>query len=150
MRKLYLSVVIGLFLFAFGPARAQTYFINWKVISSGGASSASPGFKLSATVGQTAIGPVTSASYKLNQGFWQDFTSGPISCCNLAGDANNNGIRNILDVTYTISFLYKGGPQHPDCHPDEMNANGVGAVNILDVTYLIAFLYKAGPAPICP
>jgi len=122
--------------------------INWQVISSGGTEAAAASYRLAGTFGQTAAGVVQSASYKVNQGFWQDF--GGISCCNLPGDANNNGIRNILDVTYMIAFLYKGGPQHPDCHPDEMDANGNGLLNILDVTYLIAFLYKGGPAPVCP
>ena len=122
--------------------------IKWQVISSGGTNGSSTNYKMQGTVGQTASGWVQSVNYKINQGFWQNFESGG-SCCNLAGDANNNGVRNILDVTYTIAFLYKGGPQHADCHPQEMNANGSGAVNILDVTYMIAFLYKGGPAPVC-
>jgi len=66
----------------------------------------------------------------------------------LCGDANGNGIRNALDVTYLINFLYKSGPA-----PNPMeagDANGNGAINALDVTYLINFLYKGGPLPQCP
>jgi hypothetical protein len=68
-------------------------------------------------------------------------------CCDLAGDANNNGSVNILDITFEISYLYKGGPA-PECN-DEADANGNGTVNILDITYLISYLYKGGPAPVC-
>jgi hypothetical protein len=68
-------------------------------------------------------------------------------CCDTPGDANNNGSVNILDITFEISYLYKGGPP-PDCN-DEADANGNGTVNILDITYLISYLYKGGPAPIC-
>jgi len=71
-----------------------------------------------------------------------------VSCCDLPGDANNNGVVNIQDVTYTINFLYKGGPP-PPCL-DEANVNGIGLLNIQDVTYLINFLYKGGLQPVCP
>ena len=74
--------------------------------------------------------------------------SAPLCCCDKPGDSNNNGAVNILDVTYTISYLYKGGAA-PPC-PAEADANGNCAVNILDVTYTISYLYKGGPAPKCP
>jgi hypothetical protein len=68
-------------------------------------------------------------------------------CQYTCGDASNDGNVNILDVTFLISFLYKGGPA-----PESMWAsdpNGDGSVNILDITYLISYLYKSGPAPNC-
>jgi len=71
----------------------------------------------------------------------------PETCCNLPGDANDNEPVNILDITYLINFLYKGGPP-PPCGP-EGDANGGCVINILDITYLINYLYKGGPAPIC-
>jgi len=66
----------------------------------------------------------------------------------LAGDADANKILNILDITYLINFLYKGGPT-PDPY-EAGDANGSGVVNILDVTHLINFLYKGGPPPVYP
>jgi len=66
----------------------------------------------------------------------------------LAGDANGNGVVNILDVTYMIAFLYKSGPMPVPIQAGD--ANGNGALNILDVTYLISFLYKGGPPPVYP
>jgi hypothetical protein len=63
------------------------------------------------------------------------------------GDVNNNGVVNILDVTYLIAYLYKGGPTPPVL--SLANANGTWPINILDATYLIAYLYKGGPDPRC-
>jgi hypothetical protein len=121
--------------------------IKWQVISSGGTNGTSTNFKMQGTVGQTATGWAQSVNYKINQGFWQDFGSPAEGCCDHPGDANNNNVVNILDVTFTIAFLYKGGPL-PSC-PGEIDSNGNGITNILDVTYTIAFLYKSGMSPVC-
>jgi Dockerin type I domain len=61
------------------------------------------------------------------------------------GDANDNGIINIQDITFLISYLYKGGP--PPIPVGAGDANCSGIVNIQDITYLINFLYKGGPLP---
>ena len=71
----------------------------------------------------------------------------PSGCCETPGDSNDNGAVNILDVTFTISYLYKGGST-PPCR-DQADANGNNAINILDVTYTISYLYKGGPGPVC-
>ncbi len=66
----------------------------------------------------------------------------------VCGDANGSTNINILDVTFIISYLYKGG-QAPD--PIEAgDANGSGGINILDVTHIINYLYKGGEPPVCP
>ncbi len=62
----------------------------------------------------------------------------------MRGDANDDGVINILDVSFIISFLYKGGPAPLLIQGD---ANGNGTINILDVSFLINFLYKGGPPP---
>lgn len=122
--------------------------INWGVISSGGSiNGTSTNYQLSGTVAQTATGAGSSTNYGLRHGFWQEF-EGPGTCCDHAGDANNNGAVNILDVTFIISYLYKSGAP-PSCN-DEADANSNGAINILDVTYLISYLYKGGAEPNCP
>ncbi len=61
------------------------------------------------------------------------------------GDADCSGDYNIFDITYIISYLYKGGvaplsPSGGDCDCS-------GTCNIFDITYLISYLYKGGPAP---
>jgi len=62
------------------------------------------------------------------------------------GDANNDAAINMLDATYTIDFLYKGGPA-PE--PDILmaDADGNGQLNLLDITYIVNYLYKGGPPP---
>jgi len=84
------------------------------------------------------------------QGEWSDFSRTfaayivSFSC----GDIDGTGYVNILDVTFLINYLYKGG-QAPN--PEETaDVNNSGGINILDVTYLINYLYKYGPEPNCP
>lgn len=68
------------------------------------------------------------------------------------GDVNNSGAVNLLDISYLINYLYKGGPE-PDCGTGFVgtcgDVNNSGAVNLLDVTYLSNYLYKGGPEPDC-
>ncbi|MEW5923037.1 MAG: thrombospondin type 3 repeat-containing protein [Candidatus Zixiibacteriota bacterium] len=73
------------------------------------------------------------------------------TCDCLPGEANGNSAYNILDVTYLISYLYKGGAAPTPYALCSGDANCNCAVNILDVTYLISYLYKGGAAPCdCP
>jgi hypothetical protein len=66
----------------------------------------------------------------------------------ICGDINNNGIINLLDITYLINYVYKGGPPPPSPGLCDIN-HCSGSINILDITYLINYIYKAGPAPDC-
>lgn len=63
------------------------------------------------------------------------------------GNANGDANLNILDITYLISYLYKGGPAPVPYALCSGDPNCDCTVNILDITYLISFLYKSGPAP---
>ncbi|MEW5923487.1 MAG: dockerin type I domain-containing protein [Candidatus Zixiibacteriota bacterium] len=62
------------------------------------------------------------------------------------GDANDNELINILDVTFITNYLYGGGTA-PN-HLSAADANSDCAVNLLDATYLINYLYKGGSAPL--
>lgn len=122
--------------------------INWQVISGGGSiNGTSTNYKLGGTLAQTAVGTGSSTDYSVNHGFWQSFATGSSECCTMPGDANDNDAVNILDVTFIIIYLYKGGAA-PPCI-DQADANGNNSLNILDVTYIINYLYKGGAAPIC-
>ncbi len=79
---------------------------------------------------------------------WIQGRRGLGNCCNLPGDANNNGQLQATDVTYIIGFLFKG-QSRPPCR-GEADANGDGIINSLDVTRIIGKLYKSQAAPICP
>jgi hypothetical protein len=62
------------------------------------------------------------------------------------GDVNASGELNILDVTYLLGYIYKGGPAPKyDLKMGDMNCNGI--INILDVSYLINHLYRTGAPP---
>jgi hypothetical protein len=66
----------------------------------------------------------------------------------VCGDANDDEICNLLDITWIIDYLYAGGPVP---NPIQMaDVNNDGTVNLVDITVLIEFIYLAGPAPNCP
>ncbi|MEW5922426.1 MAG: thrombospondin type 3 repeat-containing protein [Candidatus Zixiibacteriota bacterium] len=69
------------------------------------------------------------------------------ACEFICGDINGDSNINILDVTFLITYLYKGGAA--PVPPEAGDINGDENTNILDVTYLISYLYKGGPAPTC-
>ncbi len=75
-------------------------------------------------------------------------------CCYTenAGDANYDGLVNLLDILFLIDYLYGNPPGegNEDC-PELMSPNGDGEINLLDVLYLIDYLYGSphGPNPLC-
>ena len=117
--------------------------INWQVVSAGGGTSTD--FILNGTAGQTATGNEGTTSFILFSGYWQENYREP--CCDKPGDASNNMLVNILDVTFLIGYLYRGGPA-PPCMP-EGDANGDGRINILDINRIIGYLYMMGGPPVC-
>ena len=77
---------------------------------------------------------------------WAD-DLGLLGCCDVAGDANNDGKVNVGDAVYIITYVFRGGPA-PICM-QEGDANGDGKVNVGDAVYIITFVFRGGPAPIC-
>jgi hypothetical protein len=64
----------------------------------------------------------------------------------ICGDVNNDGIVNIGDVVYMVSYLYKSGPAPiPQTCVGDVNNDDI--VNVGDIVYLVAYLYKGGPVP---
>jgi len=65
----------------------------------------------------------------------------------ICGDVDGTGRINILDITYLVSYLYKGGPAPYSIQVADVNSSG--NINLLDITHLISYLYKGGPPPNC-
>lgn len=63
------------------------------------------------------------------------------------GDANGDGVIDLGDILFLISYLYKGGPAPNPLWTGDANSDGL--VDLGDVLYLVSYLYKGGPAP-CP
>jgi hypothetical protein len=65
----------------------------------------------------------------------------------IPGDVNNDGKRNLLDVSYIINYLYRHGVV-PHCL-DAGDVKGDCNINLLDISYFINYMYRFGPAPKC-
>jgi len=71
-----------------------------------------------------------------------------VTCCRgIRGDVNYDGAdANILDLTFTVDRVFRGGPPAP-C-PGEGDVNGDGTpTNILDLTFLVDRIFRGGPLP---
>jgi len=66
----------------------------------------------------------------------------------VCGELNGDGNVNILDATFLLNYLYRGGPAPDPIESADVSGNGL--LNILDVTYLLNYLYRLGPPLICP
>ena len=61
------------------------------------------------------------------------------------GDANGDGVIDIGDVVYLVSYLYRNGPAPNPLEVGDCNCDGI--INIGDVVYLINYLFRNGPPP---
>ncbi len=74
------------------------------------------------------------------------FSSGQPACCvNNRGDINNDGTNsNVLDLTYLVNRIFRGGP--PAACPTEADVNSDGTTsNVLDLTFLVNRIFRGGP-----
>ena len=73
----------------------------------------------------------------------------PPGCCEGSrGDMNgdNSASSDILDLTYIVDLIFRGGSDI-SC-PDEGDINGDGvAGNILDLTFIVDIIFRGGPPP---
>ena len=72
-------------------------------------------------------------------------------CCNgLRGNVDDdpNGTNGtILDLTFLVDFIFRGGPA--SYCPDEADVNGTGGSgDIIDLTYLVDYIFRGGPGPV--
>jgi len=71
------------------------------------------------------------------------------SCCQgIRGDIDGNGTNaDILDLTYMIDDIFRGGPASPCEEEADLDGNGIPS-NVLDLTYLIDDIFRGGPDPV--
>jgi hypothetical protein len=70
-----------------------------------------------------------------------NFASDYLNC----GDVDGNGLVELGDVVYLITYQYKNGPPPKPKASGDCNCDGV--VGLGDVVYLITYQYKGGPPP---
>lgn len=71
----------------------------------------------------------------------------PPCCIGNRGDINNDGAdANILDLTYLVDRIFRGGPPPVCAIEADVNSDGAFA-NILDLTYLVDRIFRGGPPP---
>ncbi len=66
----------------------------------------------------------------------------------ICGDVNSDGLVNIFDVTFLITYLYLEGTAPAVLASADINNDG--NINIFDITGLIDYLYYDGPFLNCP
>jgi hypothetical protein len=64
------------------------------------------------------------------------------SNCELMGDVDGNGIFNLLDITFLISYLYMDGPTPPRLTQADVNCSC--NIDLMDITCMISSLYPIG------
>ncbi len=65
------------------------------------------------------------------------------------GDANADGTGgNILDLTYLVDWIFRGGPGLCVAATGDLNGSCTGP-NIVDLTYLVDYIFRGGPPPKC-
>ncbi|MFH2057064.1 MAG: dockerin type I repeat-containing protein [bacterium] len=68
----------------------------------------------------------------------------------LCGDADGDGIANITDAVFLITYIFSEGPPPEPLAAGDANCDGIP--NITDAVYLITYIFGGGPAPCadCP
>ena len=61
----------------------------------------------------------------------------------LRGDSNSSGVIDISDISYTLAYLYNGGPE-PSCIA-AADSTGNGRINIADMIFTLNWLFRSGP-----
>ena len=98
------------------------------------------GMPVSSGGGPSAIGLSESVSYGVEAGY--------VHAASIKrGDANGDGIVNVGDIVYLVSYLFKGGPEPTPMEAGDANRDGI--TNVGDIVYLVSYLYKGGPPPAC-
>ncbi len=150
------TLITVIFILFASTGFAQTYQIDWYVIGSGGGHTESATYQLDGTIGQPIVGLSSSASYRVESGFWVGAGAGPSGYEYLAGDANMvaETFPPALiggDVTWLVNYFrgssapcILGGFYAPG------DTNGDCAVIGGDVTWLVNYFRGSSVISFCP
>ncbi len=78
---------------------------------------------------------------------------GDACCCvGRSGDIDGSGnpSSNILDLTYLVNRIFRGGPIPPCAGEADLNLDSISG-NILDLTFVVNYIFRGGAIPpLCP
>ncbi len=66
----------------------------------------------------------------------------------IRGDANYDARISVLDLTFIINYIYRGGPSSVTVQSWDVNFDY--KIDFKDITYLVDFMFRGGPAPPTP
>jgi hypothetical protein len=94
-------------------------------------------------------GNVYVAGFSIGIGTGYDYTTIKYVQTNaLRGDANRDGVIDIVDVVYLINYLFVHGPAPiPILQVGDVTCDGV--IDASDLVYLLNYLFTSGPSPDC-
>jgi len=120
----------------------QGYKMVTDVLDGFGGESESDNYKIPVNSGgqSSAIGLSQSDNYAVEAGYIH------ASFVN-RGEVTGDGVIDLGDLLFLISYLYKGGLAPCPMEAGDVNCDGV--VDLGDVLYVINYLYKGGPPPAC-
>jgi hypothetical protein len=64
------------------------------------------------------------------------------------GDMDNNAVRDVIDITLLIDYVFSGGPG--SVLPGAEECNCVPGVDVMDLVMLIDYVFRGGAEPIYP
>jgi hypothetical protein len=70
---------------------------------------------------------------------------GDACCCQIRGDCNDDGTRDVSDLTFVVDYLFNAGGGAP-C-PEQADIDNNDSWDISDLTYFVTFMFDDGPAP---
>jgi hypothetical protein len=118
----------------------QGYQMVTDVLDGFGGESESNNYRIPVNSGgqPSAIGLSESDNYGLEAGYVH------ASFVN-RGEVTGDGLIDLGDLLFLISYLYKGGLAPCPVEAGDLNCDGI--IDLGDILYLISYLYKGGPPP---
>ena len=121
---LAMALLIGLASLCAAQSSSANYTLNNSVIASAGNTSISANYSLGSTLGQpSAIGESSSASNRLEAGFWYQRVP-PV------GDVTGDCTVNVLDMIHIRNHMYEDVSSGDNWRYD---LTGDGSINVLDM-----------------